>query len=81
MAEQQFGEVATMPIATMAALLTAVDTALQAEGIDETVITRVRNRLVWGHPDGSDAVVRLTPDEYSQIRTDFLRGSDDVRVD
>ena len=71
MAAQQFGGVAAFPVAEMAKILTAVDNAMQAEHISDDVIARVRNRLVWGHPDGSDAVVRLTAGEYEQLRKDL----------
>lgn len=64
----QSGPLATTPVKVMAAMLTAVDEALQAEGVGIVTIERVRNRLVWGHPDGSDAVVRLTPEDQERIR-------------
>ena len=83
MAVQQFGDVAALPVAEMARILTAVDNAMQAEHISDATITRVRNRLVWGHPDGSDAVVRLTPtdlallppEDYERLRRDLLGGT------
>lgn len=59
----QTGPMADAPIRALAAMLTAVEEALQAENVDNEVIKRVRNRIVWGHPDGADATLRVTPED------------------
>ncbi len=44
--------------------------ALRAEGCNEQVVTRVTNRLIYGHPDGTRAYEPPNPDE--QVSLDFL---------
>lgn len=54
-------DLSNVPVRTVALVLTRVDLALQDEGLDDALIARVRNRLLYGHPDGAAAVVRLDP--------------------
>jgi hypothetical protein len=62
------GPLGDIPVTAMAALLLAVDTALRAEGVDPEVIGRVRMRLIWGHPDGADATLRVTPEALREAQ-------------
>jgi len=76
MSDTLSGPLGEIPVKAMAAMLTAVDTALQAEGISEEVIGRVRNRLVWGDPDGADAVIRMSPEDLRSAQTRFRISAD-----
>jgi hypothetical protein len=42
-------------------VLHLVEMAMHDEGLSKDVITSVRNWLLYGHPDGAAAVVRLDP--------------------
>lgn len=68
MSASSSGPLGSLPVATMGALLEAVDKAMRAEGVDDAARRRVRNRLVWGHPDGADAIIFTTPEEIEQAR-------------
>lgn len=67
MQKQQFGELGDVPIPALARILDAVATSLTAEGVSDTVVARVRNRLIWGNPDGANAVIRLDPDDLNRV--------------
>jgi hypothetical protein len=55
-------DLSNVPVRTTALVLHLVEMALHDEGLSQDVITSVRNRLLYGHPDGAAAVVRLDPD-------------------
>lgn len=63
---QEFGVLSVQPVQVMTEILVAVERALKDEGVSETTIRRVRNRLVWGNPDGANAVIRVNRDDIER---------------
>jgi hypothetical protein len=49
-------------------LLRAVQVAMTDEHIDEAIIRRVVNRLIYDHPDGPTVVHRVDVDERAELR-------------
>lgn len=54
-------DLSNVPVRTTALVLHLVEMALHDEGLPAHVIKNVRNRLLYGHPEGADAVVRFDP--------------------
>jgi hypothetical protein len=54
-------DLSNVPVRTVALVLHLVEMAMHDEGLSKDVITSVRNWLLYGHPDGAAAVVRLDP--------------------
>lgn len=60
-------DISELPVHDLALVLTHVENALRDEGLPTQFVDRVRNRLLYGHPDGASAVVRLDPDTQRTV--------------
>jgi hypothetical protein len=49
-------------------MLRAVDRAMHDEGVDDRVTRRVAMRVLYGHPDGPDAIAFVNERELQQVR-------------
>lgn len=60
-------DISELPVHDLAMVLNHVELALRDEGMPTPFVDRVRNRLLYGHPDGANAVVRLDPDTQRTV--------------
>lgn len=54
-------DISELPVSDLAKVLHHVEMALRDEGMPTPFVDRIRNRLLYGDPDGASAVVRLDP--------------------
>lgn len=60
-------ELEDRPLAILGNVLTSVERAMVEEGVPDRIRERVRNRVIYGNPDGIDARVEVRRVDYGPL--------------